>query len=128
MRRTGFAADGRQTLRLAVLATLRFVLELLVVEEELFACREDEVLTAVNAFQGLVLEFHVLHPSPDRASRAMDRTPSSKTRTSLVRSSFFGLYLQLPMTADASVPIKNGLHSMRIAAHFNKYFVLFTLE
>ena len=43
---------------LASLATLGLVLELLVMEEQLFPGRENEVLSAVNALQNSVLEFH----------------------------------------------------------------------
>src|SRR5665811_390080 len=51
---------------------LGFVLELLVVEEKLFARGEDEIGAAVNTFQNLVLEFHgELLPSA-RGPRAMD--------------------------------------------------------
>jgi hypothetical protein len=41
-------AKGLGPLRLAILATLGFVLELLVVKEELFAGGEDEVGIAIN--------------------------------------------------------------------------------
>jgi hypothetical protein len=43
---------------LACLATLGFVLELLVVKEKLFAGGEDEFCAAVNTLQHLVLKFH----------------------------------------------------------------------
>jgi hypothetical protein len=46
------------TLALASLTALRLILELLVVEEKLFARRKYEVLPAVNALQNPVLEFH----------------------------------------------------------------------
>jgi hypothetical protein len=48
-------------LRLAGLAPLWFVLELLVVEEQLFACGKNKVGTAVDTLEYLVLE---VHPSP----------------------------------------------------------------
>jgi hypothetical protein len=38
-------------------ATLRFVLEVLIVEKDLLACGEDEIRPAVGAFEGSVLEF-----------------------------------------------------------------------
>jgi hypothetical protein len=47
--------------RLAALTTLRFVLELLVVKEQLFARGKDEVRAAVDTFENFVLKFH---PSP----------------------------------------------------------------
>jgi hypothetical protein len=43
---------------LAGLATFGFVLEVFIVEEQLFAGRKDEVSAAVNTLQNLVLEFH----------------------------------------------------------------------
>jgi len=53
-------------------ATLGLVLELFVVEEQLFARRKDEVGAAVNTLENLVLEFHgELLPSA-RDSQAMD--------------------------------------------------------
>jgi hypothetical protein len=51
------------SLGLAWLATLGFVLELLISEKELFARRPDELVAAIHAPQGLVLE---LHRSPPR--------------------------------------------------------------
>ncbi|MCU1285824.1 MAG: hypothetical protein JWO13_2174 [Acidobacteriales bacterium] len=48
-------------LRLAVLATLRLVFELFIVEEELFACGKNEIVTAIHALQASVLEFHFPH-------------------------------------------------------------------
>jgi hypothetical protein len=44
---------------LASLATLRFVFELLVVKEQLFARGEDEIRAAVDTLQYLVLKFHL---------------------------------------------------------------------
>ena len=55
-RRTG--TKHGHALGLAGLATLRLVLELLVVEEKLFPGGEDKVSTAIDAFQHLVLKFH----------------------------------------------------------------------
>src|SRR5271157_3914676 len=43
---------------LAGLATFRFVLEVFIVEEQLFPGCKDEVSAAVNTLQNLVLEFH----------------------------------------------------------------------
>ena len=40
------------------LAPLRLVFELLIVEEELFPSREDEVSTAIDTLEDLVLKFH----------------------------------------------------------------------
>ena len=45
-------------LALAVLAAFGFVLELLIVEEQLLSRGEDEVSTTIDTFQYLVLEFH----------------------------------------------------------------------
>jgi len=49
---------GGGPLGLARFATFGFVLELFVVEEQLFPRSEDEVGAAVNTLQNLVLEFH----------------------------------------------------------------------
>ena len=57
----GLAMNGtqyRDPFPLTVFAALGFVLELLVVEEQLFACREHEVRITIDALQHLVLEFH----------------------------------------------------------------------
>ena len=45
-------------LALAALATFGFVLELLIVEEKLFARSENEVGAAIHALENLVLELH----------------------------------------------------------------------
>jgi hypothetical protein len=58
---------------LAGFATFGFVLELLVVEEELLTGGEDEVGAAVNALQNLVLEFHGEVLPSARGSRAMNK-------------------------------------------------------
>ena len=55
-------AHGRRALCLTRLAALGFVLELFVVEEELFASREEKFRAAVDALQHPVLEFHVISP------------------------------------------------------------------
>lgn len=47
-----------RSLGLTSFTALGFVLELFVVEEQLFAGGEDEILTAINALQVLILEFH----------------------------------------------------------------------
>ncbi len=44
--------------RLAGLATLGFVLELLIIKKQLFPSGEHKVGTAVDALQHLVLKFH----------------------------------------------------------------------
>jgi hypothetical protein len=43
---------------LAGFTTLGFVLELFIMEEQLLACREDKIRSAVDTSQDLVLEFH----------------------------------------------------------------------
>jgi hypothetical protein len=48
----------RDALALAVLAAFGFVLELLVVEEKLFARCEHKVRATIDALQNLVLVFH----------------------------------------------------------------------
>jgi len=76
--RTGFnllisvcrsCADSRCPLRLAGLTTLRFVLELLVVEEELFTSSEEKLRAAVYALQQPVLEFHEKPPFSGEIAR-----------------------------------------------------------
>ena len=59
-----FVSHGSSALGLAIFAALGLVLELLVVEEELFAGGEDEIITAIDAFQSLILEFHGASPYP----------------------------------------------------------------
>jgi hypothetical protein len=54
----GLQAELFGAFGLAAFAALGFVLELFVVEEELFAGGEDEIGTTVDALESLVLEFH----------------------------------------------------------------------
>jgi hypothetical protein len=51
-------SENRHSLRLAALASLGFVAELLIMEKQLLAGRKDKIRAAVNALQHLVLEFH----------------------------------------------------------------------
>jgi hypothetical protein len=51
-------ADRGCAFRLAGLTTFGFVLELFIVEEKLFAGRENELSPAIDAFEYSVLEFH----------------------------------------------------------------------
>ena len=51
-------AEHRNPLGLAGLATLGFVLELLVVKEKLFPGSENEITPTVDTLQHLVLKFH----------------------------------------------------------------------
>jgi hypothetical protein len=48
---------------LALFAALRVVFELLIVKEELLACREDETGATVYTFQYAILEFHGRFPT-----------------------------------------------------------------
>ena len=57
------ALAAPRTLRLALLAVLGVVLELLVVEELLLACGENKLGAAVDAFQHSIGEFHGRLPS-----------------------------------------------------------------
>jgi hypothetical protein len=57
-RRHCAGAQNRDSLRLARLATLWFVFELLIVEEQLLPGREDKVGAAINTLQNFVLKFH----------------------------------------------------------------------
>lgn len=52
----------RRALALTGFATLGLILKLLVVEEKLFPGRENEILSAINALQNPVLEFHPSAP------------------------------------------------------------------
>ena len=58
----GGCAENRDAFRFAVLAALRFVLKLFVVEEQLLASCKDEIAATVDTLEDLVLEFHA--PSP----------------------------------------------------------------
>ena len=51
-------SQGLSALGLAVFAALGFVLELFVVEEELFTSGEDEVAATIDTLEDLVLEVH----------------------------------------------------------------------
>ena len=61
-RRTSASSGSRNPLCLASLAPFGFVLELLVVKEQLLSCGENEITAAVNALQDFVLEFHCRPP------------------------------------------------------------------
>ena len=50
--------EGLGSFAFASLAALGFILELFVMEEQLFSRGKDEILPAVNALQNPVLEFH----------------------------------------------------------------------
>jgi hypothetical protein len=54
----GGSGENGHPLRLAVLAALGFVLEILVAEENLFPGGKDEVVSAIDAAQHLILKFH----------------------------------------------------------------------
>ena len=96
--RPGFGLRGRlpgnrgsqnsNALRLACFTTFRFVLELFVVEEQLFACGKDKVRAAVDALQYLVLE---VHPSPHSppTSRSLGKAaglPYARVRAESLRT------------------------------------------
>jgi hypothetical protein len=53
-----YCAEHGDSFGLAGFATLRFVLELLVVEEELLSGGENKVTSTVSALEHLVLKFH----------------------------------------------------------------------
>ena len=61
---TGFSPDApaARTFRLALLAVLGIVLELLVVKEKLLACGEHKFSPAVTTFQNPVHKFHGRFP------------------------------------------------------------------
>jgi len=50
--------QDRHPLALAILATLRLVPELLVVEKQLFTRGKDEIRTAIDTLEYFVLELH----------------------------------------------------------------------
>jgi hypothetical protein len=52
------SSEDGNSFGLAVLAAFRFVAELLVVKEQLFPGGEDEVGTAIDAGEYLILKFH----------------------------------------------------------------------
>ena len=56
------SSQNRYPLRLARLASFGFVLELLIVEEQLFSGSKDEVAAAVDTFEHFILEFHDRSP------------------------------------------------------------------
>jgi hypothetical protein len=51
-------AKNCYSLAFAVLTTLWFILELLIVKEQLFTRREHEIRATIDALQNLVLVFH----------------------------------------------------------------------
>ena len=62
----GSRANRSDALGFARLATFGLVLELLVVEKELFAGSEEKLRAAIDALEQPVLEFHVRSPRPSR--------------------------------------------------------------
>ena len=54
----GCRPENRDPFRLASLAAFRFVLELFVMEKQLFSGRKDEVRATIHTLQNFVLEFH----------------------------------------------------------------------
>jgi hypothetical protein len=88
----GFSANPQRAraLRLACFAALGIVLELLILEKELFTCGEDEFPPAINALQNPVNKFHA-HGLPmqygTKANSGVDGSPQVVHRpASLVRS------------------------------------------
>jgi len=76
-------AQYGNSLRLTHLAAFRFVLELLVVEKQLFACSKNKIGSAVDTLQYLVLEFHPSPHSPP-ASRSLKKArgfPCARVRS-----------------------------------------------
>ena len=70
----------RNAFCLAGFAPFGFVLELLVVKEQLFPGREDEVGPAVNALQYFVLEFHGDAPFNQSLLNALGGRETADTR------------------------------------------------
>jgi hypothetical protein len=78
-------AQNSNALCLAGLASFGFVLELLIVKKQLFACGKDEVRSAVDTFEYLVLE---IHPSPQSpvAAHTFRKELHVRVRTELLRT------------------------------------------
>jgi hypothetical protein len=97
-RRRCYRVDTCHFSRFAVLAPFGFVLEPLVVEEQLLTGCEDEVRTTVDTLQYLVLELHdgdaplavQLHASPLR-NRTRGPSRRAKTRRNLDTSPSIGV-------------------------------------
>lgn len=72
------------SLCLTHLAAFWFVFELLIVEEQLFACSKNKIGPAVDTLEYLVLEFH---PSPHSplASRSLEKAEAPSVRASAIR-------------------------------------------
>ena len=94
-------SDSRCTLCFAGLAALGLVLELLVVEEKLFARREEKLRAAVYALQQPVLEFHEKPPF----SREIARIPLPRG----YRAKFDSRDL-FPTSGSALHSLRNGVH------------------
>jgi hypothetical protein len=81
-------AQHGNSLCLTDFATLGFVLELLIVEEQLFACSKNKVRAAVDTLEYLVLEFHPSPHSPPR-SRSFKKargSPHARVRAESLRT------------------------------------------
>lgn len=110
---------------LATLATFRLILELLVMEKQLFPCRENEIFTAVNALDNLVLEFHGYCPfQPIRARRnsccnfeVPAATPLVRPVTSMMTEYKISKYPQ--MSAKLTVLAYSNFHVL--AVKFNHF-------
>lgn len=94
-------SDSRCPLGFARLAAFGLVLELLVVEEELFARREEKLRAAVYALQQPVLEFHEKPPF----SREIARIPLPRG----YRVKFDSRDL-FPTSGSALHSLRNGVH------------------
>src|SRR5271157_6403445 len=92
---------------LADLATFRFVLEVFIVEEQLFPGCKDEVSAAVNTLQNLVLEFHgELLPS------ARDPKPMDKGQIATVsRSELSVLAASHQFHCSGTSPVGSARHA-----------------
>ena len=88
----------RDTLGLAHLATLWFVLKLLVVEEKLFPSCENKVASTVHTLEHLVLKFH-----RGWLPSARLRAPTREERTAVVHRKYRFVYYS-PSTAPWTRP------------------------
>src|SRR5512146_2873965 len=83
--RVHWQPEGLGSFTLASLATLGFVLELFVVEEQLFSRGKNETLPAVNARQHPVMEFHPSCPFIAERSNTVATTECNAAPDAFIR-------------------------------------------
>jgi hypothetical protein len=70
-------AECLRALGLTVLAALRLVFELLIVEEELFTGSENKIGPTIDALENLILELHCDAPFPDHSGVRARKTATT---------------------------------------------------